>query len=801
MKQTPQTAAIALMMLCSGAIGASIIESDFAEKLFQTANELSQNPQTAPAAEALGEAALRYAKEDPRLLRQSIDLQLQFGHREKAIELLNAYRKLEPNDQLAMVQTIDLLVEGMQSADERRKYMEQIATSEAVASEVRSHVCVQLYALLIETGDAAAAAKWLNQSILLNPVNPRALQLTLERLFATGGTAPQRTTAMVNLLKSNPMQPSTLATLAQELARAGATDEAVTMYRKAFDMNTALAVRPNADDVINYAALLLATDKPQEAASMATAATQLAPSSARAWFMRAMVEKQIGNDANLTAALAEAKSALTKNLMVLHRAIDKTAPEITEETPSAMPDVRADAKAIDAKSDLARMYAGALGDVAWLDSYFSAKAPDPAIIEALTTLTGDNSVAVTRLQGFAALGTGQIDEAQVKLSAIAERDSLARVGLLAVKLKKGEAKEALQSQANDLLKELPVDVWSATVRQTLRELAPIQFATDGKAEVIAESAKLPDQWLTFPKAANGFYLMELTPLKVGIQVGEPMLMKLRVQNTSNFPLVIGPGGVIDQSVAIDAQVRGPAEQYFPGTAIARITGDLVLQPRESVMTQVRIDSNELGNFLNASPHVALTIYASVVSNPRVVQQQNGPAILPGPGGFRQQGESVMDRVALPFAKDTVRQQFAKDLQNPAAEQRLYAYRAIAGNVQALLGVQQPTDQHRELAAAGQKMISEALANETDPVVKSQVSLLMLSYAGKPELIDAGLQAMVASSAWQERITAALIAINLPQAKRAELLKPLENDADDAIKKLVATIVTIPDPKPATQPAN
>ena len=78
---------------------------------------IAQSPEGRPAAEASVEAALRLTSDDARLLRQAIDLQLQLGRADRAVELLNAFRRLQPADQLAQVQTIDLQVAAMQSAD------------------------------------------------------------------------------------------------------------------------------------------------------------------------------------------------------------------------------------------------------------------------------------------------------------------------------------------------------------------------------------------------------------------------------------------------------------------------------------------------------------------------------------------------------------------------------------------------------------------------------------------------------------------------------------------------------------
>jgi hypothetical protein len=159
----------------------------------------------------------------------------------------------------------------------------------------------------------------------------------------------------------------------------------------------------------------------------------------------------------------------------------------------------------------------------------------------------------------------------------------------------------------------------------------------------------------------------------------------------------------------------------------------------------------------------------------------------------------MDRTATPLARDDVRQQLAAALTNEDPSTRLSAYRAVIGNLQALAGVQQPTDQHRALAEVGNKMLTDALAKETDPTVKALVMQQQFSILAGADQVLAQIKALAASPDWQSRLMAAAVASSVPQAQRADLIKPLEADADEVVKTVATTVAKIPDPQPTTAP--
>ncbi|HEX8341140.1 MAG TPA: hypothetical protein VF624_09550 [Tepidisphaeraceae bacterium] len=786
--------AVATVLALAPAARAAPEDAHLAELFNRVAAGLATTPGGAEAAMALADAGQRGIGNDLRLLRQAIDLRLSLGQRDAAIDLLAVYRKLDIEDELAQVQFIDLLTGRMQSAEERAGYLRRVVAAPTVSPTVRGHASLLLRNLLSEVGDDNGAEAALDEALKLSPANPRALQLSLDRALAGSGpeAAPKRAAAAVALLQCNPMQPATLALLAEELARCGAIEESAAAYRKTFDVAKSLGYAPAAHDAVNAAGVYHAIGKTAEAEAAADVATKVDPSLARAWFMKVLLAQQ----ADPAARVDGARDALVRNVMAVHAAVahEKFDPAAAPR----LPDVQKDAETIKASADarIAEAYAEALGDLAFLSAYFTKDAPDAAVMTALKTLTGDNSAAVTRIEGYAALATGDVDAATVKFKAIAERDALARLGLAKLELMAGAEKSKMFGVAGELLREMPVDVWATMVRTQLAATGVLANADTNTARAVIEaSKKLDDAWLRFPQRGSAYYLLSARAARAGVRPGEPILLTITLQNTSDRPLVIGPGGVIDQNFAVDASVRGTSEQQFPAAAIARLTRRIVVPPKQSVVTTARIDLAETAAFLNASPATGLSMFTSIVTNARAVQA----GIVPGPGGVRQPAADVIDRRAESILRPDTRAALATDMNAADALVRARAVRSTGANLQAVRAARLNDDAHQQATAFAEALLKKAAADDASPGVRA-AALGQLAESAPDADKPAAVAALLQSRDADARVLGCVMIARRPQAERAAALTPLAGDADEIVKRLATALIALPDAPAATQPA-
>ena len=94
--------AVACVLMSSAVASAapSPEQAELAERLLQTAQRLAAQPNTRVIAASLADIADRLFENNARLYRESADLRLALGDRDKALAALSAYRKLDGADQL-----------------------------------------------------------------------------------------------------------------------------------------------------------------------------------------------------------------------------------------------------------------------------------------------------------------------------------------------------------------------------------------------------------------------------------------------------------------------------------------------------------------------------------------------------------------------------------------------------------------------------------------------------------------------------------------------------------------------------
>jgi hypothetical protein len=777
-------------------------QAELAERLLQTGQRLAAVPAGVKVAGAVADVAERLYDNNARLVREDIDIRLALGQRDKAIALLNTYRRLDPGDQIAQVQAIDLQQSKLESANEKADYLARVTASDKVPAEVRSHAATLLANIELERGRDAASAAALNQALGLNPLNPKALRMQADAL-AAHGTAFQRTAAWVNLLRANGTDFTTASRLGEELLRAGLTQPAQDFYKRFFAAVDAAGYATGADDAINYAHALIVANKTKDAGDVAAEALKDAPGDLSLHELRMLVAKAANDDAAFKAALGEARAQAIRALIVLHTQVDANAPKPDDRTEIKLPDVKVDVAAVQAKGDaqLAQQYLQALGDLAWVDAYFGGRAPDAAVTEAINTLAGQDSPLAHRIAGFVALSADRLDEADVAFSPVAERDVLSRLGVLALKLKKGEDKAAIAAEGNKLLAQLPTDIWPLVIRQSLKDAGPLSFKSPDTDAVAAEYAKLPADVWGFAEGRIP-YLVDLLPLTGSVGFGEPILVKVTLQNTSRRPLAIGPGTGLAQQVSIDANLRSVNDHQIPAAAVAKLTARLVVPPNQTTSTVVRLDSPELGAQLAQVPQVGAAIFTSAVTNPQTIQQTTPQGatqqvIVPGPGGYRAQGRATIDRPQVAFTRQEARDKLLADLNGTDSLKRTRAVAALSACAAWMRSTQ--SEDLKPLFGQAGDMLKQLADKDSSPTVRSLARQELYTLSGEKERPEIVKQ-MLASADFESRVLGTLLCVQMRKADRDTLLAGVVNDSDEAVKNLATAVANLPDAPPASQPA-
>ncbi len=646
-----------------------------------TLSQPAVSPAAARQAEAVATLAVRLAPRDARLARQLVEARLAVTGIDSAIEALDHYRRLEPDDRLAQIRYVDLSAETLQSVDERLDYFGRLVETDSLPDEVRAHAALSSAVMLRERLEDAFADERIDRAKELDPFNPTALRLDYFRKLSTDASRPERVASLVALLRANVVQPEALAALAGELAAVGLVDEAGTYFQAASRAYAATGTQPPVAQLVDQTAALLIDNRPREASQLLTPMTQGATA-----VTQQAVRTNRFDDANYDAAvtsplvaalglkrltsleaqLSDLVSASNTSLRLLSvvkadmtaETLDAAVKELATSVEAGnveLPDMNALVAVATDNPVTRRPIVTTLTSRAWMDLYLSGQPTDAAILDAIEKLAGERSSLPARLNGWQAFRQGDLKTAREKLEAIADIDPLAKLGVLLIRKQEGQD---VAADATALLRENPSGVVGATIADAFVDdgvrLSP---GAEEAAQVSEALSQFPERLLDLidPSKARSFYTLAARPAKVGHAYGEPLEAIITIRNVGSDPITVGPGGVLSSNIRIDSQVRGIIQERVPSAATDRWAGRTVLNPSERLEQTIRVDGPRLNAILAGNPHLSLTVFGEAVTNPTT-------ALVPNPNEEGQLTEAyavsaagqavpftrVMDRRGMPL---------------------------------------------------------------------------------------------------------------------------------------------------------
>jgi hypothetical protein len=759
----------------------------------------------AEQAEALLTLAARLSPEDSRLARELVEVRLETAGADAALEALDYYRGLEPEDRLAQLRYVDLSADLLETAELKLAYLTQVVEAERVPAEVRSHAAVLAAFLLRERLETESAAAMIARAVELDPLNPQALTLDYERLLAEGAGRPERVGALGRLLASNVAQPAALSQLARELGAVGLVEEAIRFYTAASQIDRMSGQAPPPRQGLDQAALLLVNARPRRALELlALPEDPEVILQADAGVLGDLVLLQGLSRQTLRAGDDEIAQAATPLDTVLRDLGNG------DGLPAS---VAAAAVASDVFPDRVRALL-TLADRAWFDLAVLGRATDPALLDAVERVAdsvGEGGPLVARLRGWQAVRQGDEATAREKLGAIAGTDPLAELGLLVLARDAGRDTFA---DATRLLRENPSGVVGATIyaayaREGIRVGNPAR--ADEVEAALDETFPRRLLGLLEPAGARNFYAVTAEPDRVRHAVGEPLLGTLTIRNVGRDPLTLGPGGLIDPRVRIEGEFRGLLERPRDVLSSVTITGRTRLDPGERVEQAIRVDSPALAGLLRQTVPLSTTLYPFAVTNPIVVDVpdpqtpgQVRPIPVSGPAGQNVPFLRPFDRPGLPLdlEDEGIRTELAARLSalrdNPNPADRIRAADQVAAQLDWLrLFVANETDAGRDVRAwttMGADVVTRlreaALAGSLAGDDAAATAYLRYLAARSPEIADdrvALIRPMLRSPSLAARALGVLSVVQTLPEQADELLSPLaEADPDPTIRRYAAS---------------
>lgn len=742
---------------------------------------------------ALLEEAFALNPAEPRFGRLLKEAYLTLGGvegSEGAKNALNRYRLIAPNDQDAQIQLIEIYAGALDKAEQQQKYFAQILADNAVPAPVKAHVAVMAARLAAERGQDDLAASMIDSATRLFPLSLEALKAQYDALPKDTKPAP-RTAILLKMLLANPAQPTVMSTLADLCSDAGLLNESLDWYQQSYQLASRLGLASDLQALTDYAAELVIGDQLSTATGNIKSLLGVDPSNAEAG-MLGMVIASRANDPGRTDAAAEAaKAALRTRLKQLSNQLTESAAPTTQPIDDA--GVSADVEKLKNTGDdnVKSAYVLTLVDLAWVDIFGRAKPADAEpTMKALRELLTPESPTLARLDGWSYIANGKKDEALVKLTAAADRDPLAQLGVVRVN---GVADNAA---ARKLVADHPSGVLGAMLIEALRgQVGLLQPSAEGPA-IRSELDKFPRGWLEVLNNSRSFYTLKAAPFgnKIAYGYAEPILVQTTVTNSGSLDLTVAAVGALRPDLWFDVSVRGLNPQALSGVAIDRLAGKLVLASKESITQIIRIDQGSLSGLLQANPSVSFPLYGYVLTNP--LSQAGG--IAPGPGGTRESFSNVIERSPAPLNDQVIQEAFKQVVGGNGAQRlrNIDLLGALASQIRAakdekvLPRAQEMTDIIRkstgDSAAAVRAQALAVSASLADDAVRRGILRQMLS-DGDPSIRAYGL---------------CIVQKAVDGKTFKELAKPLaDSDANAVVKQIASAMIEVadlPTPQPATQ---
>ncbi|MFT3787699.1 MAG: hypothetical protein QM770_16275 [Tepidisphaeraceae bacterium] len=785
-----------------------------AERLALIADSLvSDDASDAGALQAIGyyDLARRAAPNELRFQRAYVDHCMRLGRIDDALKGLSAIRKIDPTNELAQVQTFDLSLERIESADKKVEYLNQVIAASTVSADVRSHAAVQAYALYIERGDDAAAAAMLDKALALDPQNIEALNLRLTAMINSGqADFVKQAEALQNVLRASPFDARALVTLAQHCVAAGAYQEASLLYLSGINISQYQGMKPSMKDVEAHLGAMAGMNSPKMLQAAAEAYGAVAQDDARVNTFKLIgyaLTKPSPDELKVSAQAARGVwlariAGLSAQLNAPPVPAGSKPPELPR--PSTQPDqplppIDADVAKLRAANapEFSQAYAEALVDLVVYDALAARQTSPEQITKAIANLTGEQSPAYALAEGLRLLSAGDREAARAKLGAVAHETDRAVLGLIIADVADGKLDKAKEGMT-ELLKRRPAGLDAGYVQLINAEVgaaAPELDADDKRVQQIGKEAYA--YVAIAAQRPRDLYIMTVDPVKGVFDFDEPMLANVTIRALSTGPIVFGGSGLIDGTVVIDAFTSARDIGMLSAISAAKLQGPIKLSPGETYTQTIRIDGPRLQPLLSQLATSSIPLRVTATSNGR--PGKTGAFMMPG-GMQTQVGRSI-ERRAAPLQQPAYRARMLRELAEGDGVMRTNRFDLLATVAQGLRG-NASSPEVQGFIDEIDRALTDALIREKDPTARTWMMVSRASTMSDPAELRKVADGLMAVGTPLDRAAALLMAHRLSKAEQAELIAAatVGDDVPPAIRDIAEGLRQAPE-RPATQPAD
>ncbi len=546
------------------------------------------------------DAATRVQPDLAEAHRWTYDLLSALGRWDEAHDAIGRYVRLQPGDMNGWLVWLEFEVEAYQLAEDRaRFYREQLRRGE-MPEPVRSVLHRQLAEYHLNRNETDAARTELRDALRTDPFNLPARQL-LQSLDSEGANeAIERLRRLLDILRTTPADEEAAMELGRILEQHGRPEQADRWYRHVEALQRLMPPGEVSIPVrIARTRALIDMGRFDEAADIIQQVIAWDDSVTAAYLLMARIDRKRGNR-------EEARSQVIR----ARRALDTLLKEATGEL---NPDM--------------------LAEIAWFWVHQGAKPVEAERLARTLLADAPDLVLAHRTLGATLLKQESFDEARQSLEPVAERDAWS--GLLLA-----ECLHALgrQDAARRQLLQVARQPAGGELRERAGELmqewgiaAPGDPPLPGAEALLQE---FPDEVLDYPHHPERYLRLSLSISNEALSTTEPWLCTFRMENIGTFPIILGPGYMVNPEVLCAIETQGDDFRTSGPTIRVTFPHQKILPPGEALQHEQTIEIGKIRQSMIGTPQVTHDVIAQAILSPMPFLTQEGEEIwAPAIGGL------------------------------------------------------------------------------------------------------------------------------------------------------------------------
>lgn len=575
--------------------------------------------------------AARLHPGDPQIASRLLEMALLAEDRELVESATKMLLEADPDNQAAQLRRLLQAVDRYQHADERIAAYELLLNEEnraAIGPVMSSRIALKLAMIHRRVGDLDEFARWLGESIELDPFYSEAVAMGAGYFQSRVDDPFVSVELLVTLLLADPTDSTTPPVLAHLLMEAGAYSAARRMYRLAVAELDASGEGANGDLLADLAVSEWAAGDP-DAALAVIQSRQLEAD-------RIYREMSKQDSPSLSPIeLSRMEAPLTPTLAATRAVImNEIGGDEARDAMSSLTETYQGAMYILAsQEDTDKEQAWALIELSWLTLWLDGDVDEvQKWLDQAQKLAPLDKDAIARFDGWISFRRGFDEDAATQLEPLIDSDPAAKLGLALIREKQGRQQDAARllldlarSDAGSL-----IGVWSRDrLSSLLKTDIPMTDEAARMSELIDAVPVAFDRYPSDPRLACS---IDVEPRYETVAPYDPVIIDIELMNHAPMPLAISPEGPIRELMLLEPIVQTPHETPMSMAPIVLdLGGRLRLEPYERVVIPFDLRMTWVGSLLNRSPIKGSTVLTTGILNFRVSNDSSRRLAVFSPG--------------------------------------------------------------------------------------------------------------------------------------------------------------------------